>query len=204
MALFLSYSAANKKVAERLRWALEREGLSVWSAQNATSDSDLRRQMEEAIRSAEAILVLVGPREKPDKVQQFTWQEALEAVWKDPGKRIIPLLIGDAKIPAFVFSNGVPSKAIRISDPRDGLSMAAILLAATLRPVAKGPVLRGLGGDDDLYPLHREHSCAEFDEPAGYVPREELAEQYEATKAEGNERLAENRDYVERLKAHHH
>src|SRR5436853_5160453 len=116
MALFLSYSAANKKVAERLRRELEREGLSVWSAQNATSDSDLRRQLEDAIRSAEAILVLVGPRD-PDKVQQFTWQEALEAVWKDPGKRIIPLLIGDAKIPTFVFSNGVPSNAIRISDP---------------------------------------------------------------------------------------
>jgi len=202
MALFLSYSAVNKKVAERLRRELEREGLSVWSAQNATSDSDPRRQLEQAIRSAEAILVLVGPREQPDEVQQFTWQEALEAVWKDSGKRIIPLLIGDAKVPAFVFSSGVPSQAIRISDPRGGLSAAAILLARTLRPVAKEPVLRGgVGGFDG--------SFAEFDEldpgpsKSGLVTPQELAEEYEAVKAEGSKRLAENRRYFELLKAHH-
>ena len=50
MDVFLSHSAADKKLAERLSRGLDVHGLSVWlDRRELTPGSDLRREIEEAV-----------------------------------------------------------------------------------------------------------------------------------------------------------
>src|SRR5947209_4640804 len=116
MEAFLSYSSADKKLAERLRKELTRDGLSVWSDESLIAPGEKWQQrIEEAIRSSDSILVLVGPRERVDEAQQFTWRVALEAVWKDSSKRLVPILLRGAELPSFVRS-GTLGKVRAIHD----------------------------------------------------------------------------------------
>jgi hypothetical protein len=129
MSAFLSYAAADRKVAERLKNELGKSGLSIWSNTDTTAGEDWRRRIEEAIQSASEILVLVGPKNGEDPWQQLTWRAALEAVWQDPGKRLIPILLRGADLPAFVLSGTSGKlKAIRVEDPRDVRSAAQAIL----------------------------------------------------------------------------
>jgi len=129
MKTFISYASADKKVAERLRDELVKSGLSVWSDSDMTAGEDRRQRIESAIRSASEILVLVGPKYVDDPWQQFTWRAALEAVWQDPDKRLIPILLRGADLPAFVLS-GTSGKleAIRVDDPRNVRGTAQAIL----------------------------------------------------------------------------
>jgi hypothetical protein len=129
---FLSHSSAYKKISEGLRAELRRQGLSVWS-DNGNGTGDWQRRIEDAIQSASVILVLVGPRDGVDKDQQLTWMVALEAVWQDPGKRLVPILLKGAELPAFVYS-GTSGKiqAVRVEDPRD-LRSAAQAISEVLK-----------------------------------------------------------------------
>ncbi|PYQ58615.1 MAG: hypothetical protein DMF53_20120 [Acidobacteria bacterium] len=89
MSTFLSYASADRKVAEKLRDELGKAGIAVWSDTDIVAGERWRDRIEDAIRSASAILVLIGPKNGDDPEQQFTWQMALETVWKDPNKRLI-------------------------------------------------------------------------------------------------------------------
>lgn len=133
MHAFLSYSASDRKLAERLRDELSRDGLSI-----STFDSrqkagiEWQREIEPLIRSADDILILVGPRSSADKAQQLEWRAALQAVWQDPHKRLIPVLVRNAALPPFVFGDaaGNQTKVIRLLDPRDVRSAADAIRGA--------------------------------------------------------------------------
>ena len=122
MHVFLSYPAADRKLAEQLRDELSRDGLSVSTFDTQQrAGVEWRKQVEPTIRSADDILILVSPRNNPDEAQQLEWRVALQAVWQDPHKRLIPVLVRDAALPPFVFgdSAGNETKVIRLLDPRD-------------------------------------------------------------------------------------
>lgn len=121
MNIFLSYASANRKVAEKLRDELGKAGIAVWSDANTLSTGERwRDRIEDAIRSASAILVLIGPKNGDDSEQQFTWQVALETVWQDPGKRLIPILLRGAAPPPFLYSSAPGGQPffIRLDSPR--------------------------------------------------------------------------------------
>jgi hypothetical protein len=129
MSVFLSYAAADKKVAEKLKGELGKSGLSVWSDSDMTAGTEWRLRIEDAVRSASHILLLVGPKNGDDPWQQLTWRVALEAVWKSPSKRLIPILLRGADLPAFVLSGTSGKlKAIQVEDPRDIRSAAQAVL----------------------------------------------------------------------------
>lgn len=142
MHVFLSYPAADRKLAERLRDELSRDGLSI-SAFDATQREGVewRKQVEPMIRSADDILILVGPRSTPDEAQQLEWRAALQAVWQDPHKRLIPVLVRDAALPPFVFgdSAGNETKVIRLLDPRDVRGAAQAIRNALRRDSSDVP-----------------------------------------------------------------
>lgn len=120
MSTFLSYASANRKVAEKLREELGKAGITVWADTGIASGERWRDRIEDAIRSASAILVLIGPKNGDDPEQQFTWQVALETVWQDPGKRLIPILLRGATPPPFLHiaaQDGQPF-FIRLDSPR--------------------------------------------------------------------------------------
>jgi hypothetical protein len=104
MSTFLSYASADRKVAEKLKDELGKAGIQVWSDTSTTTGEDWRRRIEDAIQSANEILVLVGPKNGDDPQQQLTWRAALEAVWQDPSKRLIPILLRGATPPPFLYS----------------------------------------------------------------------------------------------------
>jgi len=120
--VFLSYSHADKTLAGKLRRSLEERGLSFNDpGESSTNGTSWRQQVEEAIESADAILLLLSPRKKADEQQQLTWRLALQNVWANPAKRMIPILLQDAELPPFVRSgaSGDFVQAIRLRDPRD-------------------------------------------------------------------------------------
>jgi TIR domain len=120
MHVFLSYSASDHKLAERLCHELSRAGLSISAFDpQERAGVDWRKQVQPRIRSADDILILVGSN--ADEAQRLEWRAALEAVWQDSHKRLIPVLVRNAALPPFVFGDaaGDRTQVIRLLDPRD-------------------------------------------------------------------------------------
>ena len=147
MRVFLSYSRADQSLATRLRRRLEEEGVA-FNDPSGDPDACWRPQIEKAIRSCDAVLLLLSSRQKADEPQQLTWRLALEAVWADPTKPLIPILLHDAELPAFVRSgaSGDSAQAIRIREPKDlGPAVQAILRTLGVNPPeeARGSLREG-------------------------------------------------------------
>jgi hypothetical protein len=65
------------------------------------ADADWQKSVENAIRSADAVIVLLGSKGEPTKYQELEWSIILESHWADPTKLLIPVLLGDANLPSF-------------------------------------------------------------------------------------------------------
>jgi hypothetical protein len=121
MDAFLSFSASDRKWALKLYDALVAKGLSVWLDKDVAPATPWTPAIEQAIQSAHNIIVLLGPRQEPSPRERHEWQVALEAVWTSSDKRLIPFLLKDAKLPAFIRSAASadePVAAIRVKNPR--------------------------------------------------------------------------------------
>jgi TIR domain len=122
MQIFISYPLTSRKWAERLAESLREHGFSTWMDTERLKPGDNGRQaIERATRSADAIVVLVGPRREPDDLQRQEWRAALEAGWENPSKPLIPLLLRGAELPTFVrskFSADEAVPVIRVENPR--------------------------------------------------------------------------------------
>lgn len=102
-AVFISYSADAKKWAEKLAVALRGEGLATWTDfENLSPGERIYDQLQRPLDQATFYLVVVGPRNVVHEILDIEWQGILERTWTDPDKRIIPVLIGKAKTPAFL------------------------------------------------------------------------------------------------------
>jgi hypothetical protein len=147
--VFISYSKHDQKWAERLNKTLVASGFSTWLVtERSTLVSSLQRQIEEAVRSTTNIVVLIGPGQEPSEFQRFEWGAALEAVWSDPTKQLIPLLLRGADLPSFVRSaaaTGEAIAAIRIENPSNDWDHAVEGLIKVLRhevaPVDKSELI---------------------------------------------------------------
>ena len=196
MDVFLSHSAADEKLAERLVSSLEKRGLSVWHDEKATAPgSDWRRETERAIRSAGNLVLLIDRHRTPDQAQQFTWQAALEAVWQDTDKVLIPVLRRGAELPRFALSGGAP-QVVRLEDARNLRGVAEAIYeiarsrAAIRRRGETGAVRRVFEDDeeDTKEPGTRSHRGATRSASLA-VPAEEAL----SAKSDREERL----DYIE-------
>lgn len=186
MQVFLSYSSADKNLATRLRRSLEEKGLSFSDpSMSPAVDTSWRQQVEKSIRSSDAVLLLLSSRQKADEPQQLTWRLALEAVWADSTKRLIPILLHDAELPAFVRSgaSGDSVEAIRIREPKD-LDPAIQAIFETLG------VNQPKRCDSSLFPITSHYDRG-------------LVESYPAVtdedQAQRRERLSAIRQYAEHL-----
>lgn len=136
MNVFVSYSAASKEWATRLKSALQQHGISAWSdpGDNATQLTWAER-IEQAIRSAQAIIMLLEADAEPDEKQRLTWQLTIEAVWSDDCKQLIPFLLRNAELPPFARS-AVPADGslpvVRVQDPQRDWERAVDNLVALL------------------------------------------------------------------------
>lgn len=192
MRVFLSYSHADKSFASKLRRRLEESGLSFNDPSESPAEGiSWRQQVEAAIRSSDAVLLLLSFRQKADESQQLTWMLALEAAWAD-SKPLIPILLRNAALPAFVRSgaSGDSVQAIRIRKP-DDLDPA---VQAVLRMLGVAPekTRRRLGGSRYLNDISSRSRFSRIIENHPVMTDED--------RAQWRERLSAIKQYAEQLK----
>jgi hypothetical protein len=132
--------------------------------------------MEEAIHSADQILVLVSPKNGDDPSQQLTWRAALETVWQDPRKRLIPILLRGAAPPPFIYSAATGGQRfVRLDDPHK--------VSNAVREIV-GLIQGGRTRDFEAEPHPPEPPITQFMDPPSR-----------------GDRLSEIKEYAERLRS---
>lgn len=147
--VFLSYARQDRRIAERLRTSLERLGCAVADPTRFDSDESFGSRMEEAVRSSDRVVLLLGKHRRRDPFQESEWQAALEAKWEDADKRMIPVLLGDAEVPSFVRGTAVAGDfGLHLSGLKD-IERAAEVIVQGGRPVRRGGDVGRSGSDTD-------------------------------------------------------
>jgi hypothetical protein len=102
-SVFVSYARRDKEAARSLIDELRRSGFSVLGdPEELQTAKDWQKATENAIKSADAVIVLIGGEVAPSKYQELEWSCTLESYWADRTKSLIPVLIGDAALPSFL------------------------------------------------------------------------------------------------------
>lgn len=132
MDVFLSYPSGERRLAEALKRGLEAEGLAVFDVGSLAPGASWRKQLEQAAESARLFLLVIDDFEEASQWQRAEWQAALEAVWEDPSKRLVPVLPRGGEVPAFIrsTSRSAPVQAIIANKQNDGRWKQGIVQAA--------------------------------------------------------------------------
>ncbi len=210
MDVFLSYPNTEKPLAEALRRKLEDAGLGVFvDTASLAPGKEWQRELEKGVESAKLFLVLIDPERPPSRWQQAEWQAALETVWKDPSKRLVPVLPRGAEVPAFArsASGGRDVRALRLDDEND---LDSIVRAA--KELIDGPRFdahrertsrssQSLGGEDpDTGGGGRMPAFGGLGSPDATRTSDRGATYARRDREERRERLAEIRRFAEELK----
>ena len=93
--IFISYSRANRTIAEQLTRVLEQQGLSVWvDYKTLKGGSTWEDEVENALRNAD-IFVTILSKESVNS----NWVHAETGYALSLKKRIIPILVEDVRLP---------------------------------------------------------------------------------------------------------
>ena len=118
---FITYSAGEKDWAKRLEADLRENSVSTWlDAASQRRGSQWQEELRRAAFEAKNIVVVIGPTTRVSEKQRQEWGIALEAIWRDSNKRLIPLLLQGVEVPGFFRSAASPDRpvtAIRIENP---------------------------------------------------------------------------------------
>jgi tRNA U34 5-carboxymethylaminomethyl modifying GTPase MnmE/TrmE len=183
--IFFSYPHADRAFADRLARSLADRGFELDELDPSRLERNGSERVDERVRSADAVLLLINPQSKLDEPQQRVWRSVLAAAWDNPKLCLLPLLLQDAELPPFVRSaaSGSAVQAIRIQDESD-IGRAVDAVRANLRSKKPG---QGKG--------ERKLSISVRKHPA-------TVEIYPSSDANGRrKRLSENRGVVEQLKS---
>ncbi len=90
MHVFISYSHDDLEFAENVRHELERRGFTVWIDELTPAGDDWRQDIEDALRAAFAVVVILTPMSTASLYVTYEWSFALGA-----GITVIPLLRKD-------------------------------------------------------------------------------------------------------------
>lgn len=152
-------ASTQEELEEKLDRALRDHGLSIWSrAGKPELGFPVRSQLEKAIHEARNVVALIGPESRMTERQSLERAIVLEAIWRDPGKRLIPLLLGNPELPSFVRAASNWTRrvvAIRIEDARRDWGRAISDLVQILKgeadPREKGELIDTLEEDRRLF-----------------------------------------------------
>src|SRR3954452_15491792 len=87
--VFISYSSVDGDFADLLRLRLEQEGFTVWTDNgNLVAGDDWRDEIDQAIRDAFAVIVVMTPNSRSSQYVTFEWSFALGI----GNVKVIPLL----------------------------------------------------------------------------------------------------------------
>jgi tetratricopeptide (TPR) repeat protein len=102
MKVYISSTKEAEEQAERLWKALREVGIEPLDAKGVWSSDPWADLTQQLVRSADAVVFLIGSSAEHRQWMQHEWDCALEISWAHPEKRLIPVLVGDAEIPAFL------------------------------------------------------------------------------------------------------
>jgi len=156
--VFISYPPRDSELADTLVSELAAHGLTPSSTKLVTSLSSMtgekptprtswQQEVEHAIKSADAVIVIIGPKGEPDRQQQFEWRVALESEWENSEKRLIPVFLQNAELPSFLSNK----QGLRVKNPRREWDRAVKTLICLLK---------------DEEPQSREFLSTEEEDPA--------------------------------------
>jgi TIR domain len=92
--VFISHSGEGLAVAKDLAVGLRGRRLSTrLSAEGLAPGAGWADDLEEALRAAHAIVIVIVGRQSHDAATEHEWSAALEASWEDPEKLLIPFVI---------------------------------------------------------------------------------------------------------------
>ncbi len=115
--VFVSYNRRDDAVARGLIDELRQHHFAILGdPRDLQAGESWQDKTEEAIRTADAVIVLITGSGAPTKYQDHEWSCTLESYWADQSKLLIPVLIGDAPLPSFV----ARFQALRLADPTAG------------------------------------------------------------------------------------
>ncbi len=103
--VFISYPHEAEADASRLAATLQQKGLSAWTAGDNLSNNsgNWKAEIENALKSAVAIVFLVYPSREPSAWLQHEYMNALESYWSGSAKILVPVLIGkNVEPPSFL------------------------------------------------------------------------------------------------------
>ena len=72
------------------------------SPRDLKEGANWQEEIEALLKRAQGIVLLIGGRKGVDALREREWRAALEAVWSDPKKRLIPVVYGNAELPVFL------------------------------------------------------------------------------------------------------
>ena len=128
MKAYLSYSREGMAPARRLSDALRQTGVEALDPlMNSGPGQDWSEAIERAVDEADAMVFLVGPHTARETVLQRDWSMALERSWSYPDKPLIPVVLGDVELPAFLRDR----QAIR-AEPEGDMSAAAAAIVQAM------------------------------------------------------------------------
>jgi hypothetical protein len=91
--LFVSYARKDHDFVESLREYLRETEFQVWTDSALSPGSDWRQEIDEAIRQAFAVIVVITPESKTSEYVTYEWAFALGI-----GKRVIPLILKPTRL----------------------------------------------------------------------------------------------------------
>ena len=86
--VFISYARKDAKLVDELRHQLKEAGFEVWTDSVLRPGNDWRHEIDEAIRNAFALLVIITPAAKSSEYVTYEWAFALGL-----GIKVIPVIV---------------------------------------------------------------------------------------------------------------
>lgn len=122
--VFVSHAQSDAEYARRLAQSLEAQSVRTWLSERDLGEGEsIGEAVGRALRESGAVIFIISPHAAPEQWQRYEWSMAIESAWSDPqGKKLIPVLLGDAIAPPFLEHR---RHFIRIQSPQGGWDDAA-------------------------------------------------------------------------------
>jgi hypothetical protein len=110
--VFISYSSKDKEFAQKLIAELEKKEIHTWSDNDLKLGDSIVEKIQENLTNSSAFIVLLS-RNYMDSDWSMSEAGMIKALSSSKEKKVFPIIIGNEKLPLYLFSNA----HISSSDP---------------------------------------------------------------------------------------
>lgn len=101
--IFLSYTLDARRWTEKLAAALRHQNFEVWADfDSLAGEEPAPKQLEKALDDARVYVFVFGAKREVGALQDRQWQAAIQRIWADPSRLVIPVVLGPGEPPPFL------------------------------------------------------------------------------------------------------